>query len=351
MNRQVYMEDKATFFTIKELLRAGRLDEAEKAVLELLDKEPKNCNYKLLLAEVLFKKGGIEKAERLCQEILTHLPNDSYALKLRGKILLNRGTKKALKEAVEIFTYLFRQSQTPVLLYWLLLAYIKAKRPKAAWELLQSVPFSLQDNIHIRRLKGRILISLGRYEEALTVYELLHKENPEDVWLKKQILLLKKHLKGEDKWEKEIQAIGRLPSAKRDVTLLLTQADMARKKGRMEEAISLYEQVLKIAPDNWEANLNLGFLLVKTEDEVKIDAGIERLKQFFLRDPYDHPVRSALFAALKRRDRLQDLLAILEEALRRHPQKVKIYGWIKRYEKMVEFDNQESESRSQDSEG
>lgn len=326
------------FKKIKELIQTGKLDEAEEAVLRLLDKAPENYKYKLLLAEVLFKKGGIEKAERMCQEILTHMPGDISALKLRGKILLAKGTKKAVKEAVEVFSYLFRQSQTPVLLYWLLLAYIKAKRPKAAWELLQSVPFSLQDNIYIRRLKGRILISLGRYEDALKVYELLRKEDPEDVWLKKQILLIKKQLKGEDKWEKEIQAIGRLPSARRDVTLLLTQADIARKKGRMEEAIALYEQVLKIAPDNREANLNLGFLLVKTEDEARIDAGIERLKQFFLNDPYDHPVRSALFAALKRRGRLQELLSILEEALRRHPQKVKIYGWIKRYEKMMGAD-------------
>jgi len=329
------MEDKTTFFAIKDLIQAGELDEAEEATLEVLDKEPENYKYKLLLAEVLFKKGGIEKAERVCQEVLTHLPDDSYALKLKGKILLTKGTKKAVQEAIEIFNYLFQQSQTSVLLYWLLLAYIKAKNPKAAWELLQSVPFSLQDNIYIRRLKGRILIALRRYEDALKVYEILRQEDPDKVWIKKQILVLKKYLKGEDKWEKEIQTIGRLPSARQDVTLLLTQADIARKRGQIEDAISLYEQVLKFAPDNREANLNLGFILVKTDDSFQIDAGIERLKQFFLKDPYDHPVRSALFAALKRRNRLQDLLAILEEALRRHPQKVKIYGWIKKYEKMM----------------
>ncbi|MDL1965747.1 MAG: hypothetical protein LWW90_03620, partial [Candidatus Desulfofervidus auxilii] len=100
--------------------------------------------------------------------------------------------------------------------------------------------------------------------------------------------------------------------------------------------ITLYEKVLKIEPQNKEATLNLGFTLIKCEAPELINKGIEILRQFFLQDPYFHPVRSALFSAYQRQGRVDALLSTLEEALQRHPEKVKIYGWIKRYQKLVE---------------
>ncbi len=332
---------KNRFFELRELIRLGNLEEAEKHIYEMLQRDPDDFYTRLLQAELFLKKGGIEKAERLCHELLKKRPTDRYVLSIKGRILLAKGTKQCANEAIEVFNYLFTQFKTTAFLYWLLEAYIKAKKYKEAWEILQSVPYSLQDNSYIRRLKARILKALKRYEDAIKVYEILLKENPKDTRIKKEILLLKRYLKGEKKWEKEIEAIGRLPSAQRDVTLLLTQAQLAKKRGKIEEAISLYQQVLKIDPENQEAPLNLAFCLVKSDDPKQVDAGIDQLKQFFLTNPYDHPVRSALFAAYKRRNRIPELLSTLQEALLRHPEKVKIYGWIKRYQKMVDGQNNE----------
>jgi len=323
------------FENLKKLVQSGELQEAEQAVLEAMMVEPQEYRYKLLLAELALKKNIIEKAEKLCKEALAKLPTERYGLFLKGRILLAKGTKKAAKEAVEIFQYLFNQSETRTYLYWLLKSYLKAKEPQKAWELLQSVPFSLQDSPALRRLQAQILIALKRFDEALKVYELLLKEFPDDTQLKKQIFLLKKQIKGKEKWQKEMEIIARLPSAEKDVTLLLAQAETAKEQGNYKKAMSFYEKVLKLDPQNRQASLNLGFVLVKLEEKDMVEAGIERLKQFFLEEPYFHPVRSALFSACERQGKIEDLLRILEEAITRHPEKVKIYGWIKRYEKKV----------------
>ncbi|MDL1956040.1 MAG: tetratricopeptide repeat protein [Candidatus Desulfofervidus auxilii] len=329
------MVKQEKFEALKKLIQSGNLIEAEQAILEAMLKEPEEHRYKFLLAELALKRNTIEKAERLCKEALSKLPTERYGLFLKGKILLAKGTKKAAKEAMEIFEYLFNQSKTKSTLYWLLQAYLKAKEPKKAWEILQSVPFSLQDTPALRLLQAKILIALKRYKEALKVYELLLKESPQDMKLKRKILLLKKQIKGKEKWQKEMEIIARLPSAEKDIILLLAQAETAKEQGKIKEAISFYEKVLKIDPENREANLNLGFVLIKSEDPNLIDAGIEKLKQFFLEEPYFHPVRSALFSACERYGKIDYLLRILEDALNLHPEKVKIFGWIKRYQKKI----------------
>ena len=336
-DRMVLMDGKQQFdsHTIRKLFQTD-IAKAEELILELLNQEPENLKYKLLWVELLLKKKAIEKAEKVCKEILAQWPTERYALQLKGRILLAKGNKKAAQEACEIFQYLFRQSPSQILLYWLLQAHLKAKQPQKAWQLLQNVPFHIQDNFYIRRLQAVILTKLKKYQDALKVYELLLKENPKDARLKRQVLLMKKYIKGNAKWESEIQTIASMPSAQQDVNLLLTQAQMARQHGKLFEAITLYEKVLKIEPQNKEAMLNLGFTLVKCKEAELIDRGIAILKQFFLQDPYFHPVRSALFSAYQRQGRVDALLSTLEETLQRHPEKVKIYGWIKRYEKLVE---------------
>ena len=327
--------EKEQFATIKRLIQTDTI-KAEEEILELLNQEPENLKYKLLWVELLLKKKAIERAEKICKEVLEKWPTERQALQLKGRILLAKGNKKSAQEACEIFQYLFQQSPSQILLYWLLQAHLKAKQPQKAWQLLQNVPFHIQDNFHIRRLQAVILTRLKKYQEALKVYELLLKENPKDAQLKRQVLLIKRYIKGNADWEREIQVIAGMPFAQKDVNLLLTQAQMARQHGNFSEAITLYEKVLKIEPQNKEATLNLGFTLIKCEAPELINKGIEILRQFFLQDPYFHPVRSALFSAYQRQGRVDALLSTLEEALQRHPEKVKIYGWIKRYQKLVE---------------
>jgi len=249
---------------------------------------------------LLLKKKAIERAEKICKEVLEKWPTERQALQLKGRILLAKGNKKSAQEACEIFQYLFQQSPSQILLYWLLQAHLKAKQPQKAWQLLQNVPFHIQDNFHIRRLQAVILTRLKKYQEALKVYELLLKENPKDAQLKRQVLLIKRYIKGNADWEREIQVIAGMPFAQKDVNLLLTQAQMARQHNKLYEAINLYERVLKIEPQNKEATLNLGFTLIKCEAPELINKGIEILRQFFLQDPYFHPVRSALFSAYQR---------------------------------------------------
>ncbi len=330
------------FFEIKNLIKSGHLEEAETQIQKILEVNPEDFYGLLLEAEYLLKKGGIERAEQICNKLIRQAKSENLVLSLKGRILLAKNTQKDAEQAIEIFNYLFSQYPNKVaFLYWLLEAYFKAKKAKEAWELLQSVPYKLQDTTPIRWLKAKILEGLKRYKDAITVYEILQKENPKDPGIKKRILMLKRHLKGKEKWDKEMELIGRLPSSQRDVTLLLTQAQLAKDKGKWQEAISIYNKVLKIDPHNREASLNLGFVLVKTDDTRQIDMGIERLRQFFLENPYNHPVRAALFAAYKRRNRLADLITTLKDALLKHPEKVKIYGWIKKYQKLLSEEDDE----------
>ena len=158
---------KEKFFEIKELIRLGDLEKAEKYICEMLESDPNDFYARLLQAELFLKKGGIEKAEKLCYELIKEMPTDRYALSIKGRILLAKGTKQCANEAIEIFRYLFSQFNTSAFLYWLLEAYIKAKKYKEAWEFLQSVSYSLQDSPYIRRLKARILKALKRYEDAI----------------------------------------------------------------------------------------------------------------------------------------------------------------------------------------
>jgi tetratricopeptide (TPR) repeat protein len=329
------MDKQKAFDYLKRLVKTRDVAKAEEAISEAITKEPKNFRYKFLLVELLLRKKAVEMAERTCKEALNHLPLDKYGLELKGRILLAKRTKKAAKEAIEIFNYLFNQTPSPFLLYWLLRAHLLAKEPKEAWHLLQIVPFEVQDSPYISRLKATILTRLKRYQEAIKIYELLLREKPKDTKLKRQIFTLKKYIKGKDQWEREMQTIARLPSAEQDVNLLLAQADSLKEQRNFLKAIETYQKVLKIDPNNQDANLNLSFCLVRSEKQELMDVGIEKLKYFFLKNPYFHPVRSALFSAYKRRGREQDLLFTLEEALQRHPEKVKICGWIKRYEKLV----------------
>lgn len=77
----------------------GEEDNAEHALVGILDESPGNPNALRALAEVRLAKGDLDGAEGACRSALEHNPNDLTSTVSLARILVAKGDKEGAEKA------------------------------------------------------------------------------------------------------------------------------------------------------------------------------------------------------------------------------------------------------------
>lgn len=124
----------------------------------------------------------------------------------------------------------------------------------------------------------------------------------------------------------EIETILVLPEYERDGDLRLCLAELHKKAGRFDRAAAVYEKLLQQRENGFVRKL-LGFALKRAGD---LGAAQGQLRLAFLEDPTDHFITAALGKLYREQDDAEGWKNLLNEALARHPEAVRLHGLIKR---------------------
>lgn len=115
---------------------------------------------------------------------------------------------------------------------------------------------ALPNNPDAYRMLGDYYLSLGDLDKALTEFASLHQAHPKDLRVKKtyiQLLILQNQVPQAKKLNDEISK-----ASPKDTDALLLAGQILGREGHPADAIPLFQQALKNAPDNAAAHYQLG---------------------------------------------------------------------------------------------
>jgi tetratricopeptide (TPR) repeat protein len=263
--------------------RAGKKDQAFIFLEKAVGLKPEDSESRLRLAEGSLDQGELSKAERHLREVLSKNPSSVRALLLMIRVLERKEDKKGLREYYERLLALDPKNET-VLFNLGALEYEKGNLASSVsyFEKFQKMSpsdgevhrflldiytrlgkedLAFQEALALIRMNPReaapyahafeYLSHRGRYEEIVGIMKSGLKSSPGNVEFRQYLVLA--YLKA-DRLGPAIQQIQKLlESRPKDITLLMQMANLQEKLGKLQEAMDIYKQVMKIAPGHEEA--------------------------------------------------------------------------------------------------
>jgi tetratricopeptide (TPR) repeat protein len=168
---------------------------------------------------------------------------------------------------------------------------------------------------------------LGHRDEAMELYEKVLELDPKDRFTYKELMRLRTSDTSAEKAASALKGLMRSGDRAKNPHLKTLAADRLRKAGKDEEAAVEYEAALALEPGNAYALAQLGFCYRRLG---RTDEAIETLGQAFVADPNNVILRKTLESMSRSANRLEELAALIEEAIRRHPETKMLYGMRKR---------------------
>ncbi|HUU41393.1 MAG TPA: tetratricopeptide repeat protein, partial [Desulfatiglandales bacterium] len=272
-------------------------DQAEKYLSLAIDLKKDDIEGRLMLAQSLFNKGKLIEAKRYVQEVLEINPGHMDSLTLLAAILEKEGNKKAAKEIYA--KILSNDPKNTIILFNLgILEAEKGDVKKAVNYLNQLLKIDPEDvqarealfDIYQRQKKNdlafdqaRILIKLipdkvfyytfifeylvdrSKFEQ-LSEYMLTGvKANPKNFELRQYLILAYLKLKKNELAAKEMEEALKLKPNNTD--LLYQLARLKEDAGDLDQALDLYNKILKISPGDSKAEENYLRLRLKLLNE------------------------------------------------------------------------------------
>lgn len=179
------------------LIQQGRGEEANKALLELLEKDPDNTAVLQIIGYSLYVQGKGEEALEVFDRILELQTNDLNALYNRGIVLWELNRKiEAERSFRELLGFVSAENQElyPDTLFNLGKLLLEIGEQKEALTLLEEYVEWRSDDIEGFKLLAQEYRAEESYGKALKTYEqilILDSEQPE-IWMDKAELLLTK---------------------------------------------------------------------------------------------------------------------------------------------------------------
>jgi tetratricopeptide (TPR) repeat protein len=171
----------------EEFLKSGELENAVRIFQKILEMDPENSSMRIRLAEVyvrlgkkndawqiftqaaesLRSKGSLNEAEEVLQRMLKLDPNNTYALLMQGRNLLESGDAAA---AVSILQKIADIDSKPEGLRDLLKAYLQAGQLSEAGTVANKL-LTVHNDLSAISNFADALMQAGQYENALQVYD------------------------------------------------------------------------------------------------------------------------------------------------------------------------------------
>ncbi len=270
------------------LLASQKFIEAKEKAQLVLQKDPKNVDAHLLLANADAGLNNLEASLREVQEAIQLDPNRaaSYLNQAYLQLTVNQAAlaEESFKKAVQLdpksataitaLGSLYQQqrrwpeaeqqfrraveveSKSPLPRAALARLYLAEGQNAQAEQVLLEAKKALADNSEGYRMLGDFYFNLGQLDKAVAEYASLYREHPKDLQVKKnyvQLLILHGPLDEATKLNDEI-----LKANPKDMDALIDRGQILNRQGRPNDAILVLEPALKAEPHSALGHYHLG---------------------------------------------------------------------------------------------
>ncbi len=311
------------------LKKRGDYPAAEKELEEAIEEDPGHLLLKSSLADLYLRQGRVREARILTDAILSTDPEYPGALYLSGRILQK---ENRLEEALQCFRRAHQRDPGEFLVLKIAETLRRMMRYEEALELLDTIPESRRPSV--LKEKAMLLARVGRLKEALRIYEDLHKRDPRDRFVRKELYRLRGKERPAEKVIREMETVLSLPSGKEDPQLHGYLAQRLKESGRLEEAAAAYGKASRLAPDNPYFLKQQGYCLNRMKDT---DGAIRCLSEALRRDPGDYIARKTLGRLFAAAGNPEGFISLLEEIVEKNPHQVRLLGTLKKLKKQQDL--------------
>jgi len=215
-----------------DLKKRGALAKAEQELKEALGDQPDHPLLRASLADLYQRQGRMPEARMLAESILSEDPENPRACYVLGRIYLS---EDKAEEAIACFQKASLKDPSPYLIVQTARAMKKLGRFQEALAVLEGAPTEARQDLHLLKEKALLLARMDRKEEALSLYERLREQTPEDEFVRTQIYNLRGAGRPLGEVIEELRKVITVPSRSRDPHLHGLLAQRLKEAGRERE--------------------------------------------------------------------------------------------------------------------
>ncbi|MES2501446.1 MAG: tetratricopeptide repeat protein [Pseudomonadota bacterium] len=251
------------------LMRRKQPERAEKVFEDMLETNPNNTMVLRSLAQARIARGDYAGAQLLADKAKKLDENNPLADQIMGAISAEKndteGALNAFKRAHEAAP----NDAQPIVA--IIKTYMRAGKASEAIAFINTVIKDNPNNTDAKLLKGQIYLATKNYPEAQQILSGVIQSNPKNAMAYQQLATAQLRANQPDAADKTIK--DGLIAVPNDFSLMLTRASLYESSNRIDDAIKVYEDMLKLRSDVEIVNNNLASLLL----DVRTDqASIER---------------------------------------------------------------------------
>lgn len=241
----------------EHLARAGRGRQAEGVLREVLRAAPGHVPALRMLAQVHLRAGDLAAAQSVADELARIEGAQATASQLKGALQVARGDfSGGIASARRAFEL---SPGEPQAMSTVVRTYLAAGKAKEAVSFLQAVLAASPTNQHARVLLGQLFAHTGNQRAAVETLQAAIEQAPTSALPYQALVAV--HLAGRRPDEAGATASRGLKALPGNFGLRLARASALEAQGRMEEAISQYEELLAEQPNAVIVANNLASLL------------------------------------------------------------------------------------------
>ncbi|MBA6290417.1 XrtA/PEP-CTERM system TPR-repeat protein PrsT [Colwellia sp. MB3u-4] len=240
-----------------------QFNEAENILAKALLQHPTDLRLNLLLAKIYMYHKDYASALNQVDAYIQFQDREPRAYLAKALIYNEMGDKfNALQSQIQAVKLQPNDfvAQTDLVAFYL----ANNKLPEAK-KILASLASSPQVTLKIKRLKGKVAFMEQNYQDAIKFLQPIYKEvNSQDIIL--EIVQSMQNLGQEAQAIKIIDEVSNRIKSDIPVVILLKQAELYSKQGQPENAIVIYNQLLKRTNNHFAISNNLAWALLAQGD-------------------------------------------------------------------------------------
>ena len=240
------------------LLRRKQPDRAEKVLEDILSRYPNDLSAISALAQIKILKNDYAGAQALAEKVKGISTQSILNDEILGAI---SSSKNDLEGTITAYKSAHLKAPNDIApINAIVNAYVKAGKISEALAFMQTTVKANPNNAETKLILGQLLVSSGMTQGAINTFNEAIQLNPKLLASYQRLALAQVSVKQNSEAEKSITQ--GLKVAPDDFGLNITQASIYEATGQFENAIKVYEKLIKERPDSAIVANNLASLLL-----------------------------------------------------------------------------------------
>jgi len=296
------------------MMQNGEWDKAIQMSGDALKYDPTNVSARLIQTRALIGKGDTGRAREELKQTMHAWP-DLPEAKLQNAALDLQD--RNYKTAEETFRKLHQQSNDPRALMGLVETFLAQSDSASALKLLREELTKNPDKVEYRAVLGNIAANTKDYSTAVAEYQAVLAKQPKNaqIWLQ----LSNVYRAMGDSANAVIATRKAQDAAPGNVQANLQLAMLYENTGKKSEARPIYEQVLRLDPNQAIALNNLAYMLAENGGD--LDQALTMAQKAKQQRPNDEDVSDTLGLVYIRKNLPDSAIAVFRDLTQKNPQR------------------------------